>query len=367
LPSQHGCNAEAVYSLRALLYQRLRMPAPRRIPREAIHQVTVVGAGAVGASWTALFLARGQEVTVTDPDPVAEARLRYYIDEAWRALRILGVSSHGSPEHMAFTTDLTRAVSRAQFIQECAPESGPGKVAIIERLDASTPAEVIIASSSARAPMSLMQARCTHPQRCVLAEPCSPAHIMPLVEVVGGQLTSAETIERTMRFYASIGRKPVHVRKEIAGNVASRLQAALYREMIHLIDQEVLDVRDADAAVCWGPGLRWGIMGPALLCELGAPAGGVHHLLEHLAGPVSALWSDLGTPALTPQLRRRIIEGVRSEVGARSRAQLTRQRDELLIGLLKLHARLSRKPRHASRVARNRERAKSNGTEGQQR
>ena len=189
---------------------------------------------------------------------------------------------------------------------------------------------------------------------------------MPLVEIVGGQLTSGNTIERAMRFYASLGRKPVHVRKEIPGNVASRLQAALYREMTHLIDQEVLDVRDADAAVCWGPGLRWGIMGPALLCELGAPPGGVHHLLEHLAGPMSALWSDLGTPALTPQLRQRIVEGVRSEVGGRSRAQLAQQRDELLIGLLKLRARLSRKPRRASRAVRSQPRPTGHGPGGRQ-
>jgi len=305
-------------------------------------------------------------VTVADPDPLAEPRLRYYIDEAWRSLRVLGVSSHGSPEHLAFTTDLGHAVSRAHFVQECAPESGTGKETVIERLDASAPAEVIIASSSASAPMSSRQARCSHPERCVVAEPCSPPHIMPLVEIVGGQLTSANTIERAMRFYASLGRKPVHVRKEIPGNVASRLQAALYREMTHLIDQEVLDVRDADAAVCWGPGLRWGIMGPALLCELGAPPGGVHHLLEHLAGPMSALWSDLGTPALTPQLRQRIVEGVRSEVGGRSRAQLAQQRDELLIGLLKLRARLSRKPRRASRAVRSQPRPTGHGPGGRQ-
>jgi len=342
------------------------MPAPPRTRRDAIRHVAVVGAGTVGASWTALFLAQGLEVTVADPDPLAEPRLRYYIDEAWRALRVLGVSSHGSPEHLAFTTDLGRAVSCAHFIQECAPKPVPGKLTVIERLDASAPAEVIIASSSASAPMSLRQARCSHPERCVVAEPCSPPHIMPLVEIVGGQLTSPETIERAMQFYASLGRKPVHVRKEIPGNVASRLQAALYREMTHLIDQEVLDVRDADAAVCWGPGLRWGIMGPALLCELGAPPGGVHHLLEHLAGPMSALWTDLGTPALTPQLRQRIVEGVRSELGGRSRAQLAQQRDELLIGLLKLRARLSRKPHRASRAVRSQARAKGNGSGGQQ-
>jgi len=317
------------------------MPTPHRPASEALRHVTVVGSGTMGASWTALFLAQGLEVIATDSDPIAEARLRYFIDEAWRALQTLGVSSHGSPEHLTFTSDLARAASRAQYIQECAP--APAKLALIEQLDALAPAEVIIASSA-------VQAGCSHPERCVVAEPCNPPHLIPLVEVVGGKLTSAETIERAMRFYASIGRKPVHVRKEVPGNVANRLQAALYREMAYLIDQDVLDVRDADAAVCWGPGLRWGVMGPALLCELGAPPGGVHHLLEHLHGPMTALWADLGAPALTPPLRQRIVEGVRSEVGDRSREQLADERDELLIGLLKLRARLSGKPGRAPRA-----------------
>jgi len=316
------------------------MPTPHRPASEALRHVTVVGSGTMGASWTALFLAQGLEVIATDSDPMAEARLRYFIDEAWRALQTLGVSSRGSPEHLTFTSDLARATSRAQYIQECAP--APAKPAIIAQLDALAPAEVIIASSAADVPMTLMQAGCSHPERCVVAEPCNPPHLIPLVEVVGGKLTSAQTIERAIRFYASIGRKPVHVRKEVPGNVANRLQAALYREMAYLIDQDVLDVRDADAAVCWGPGLRWGVMGPALLCELGAPPGGVHHLLEHLHGPMTALWMDLGAPKLTPPLRQRIVEGVRSEVGQRSREQLAQERDELLIGLLKLRARLSR-------------------------
>jgi len=356
-------NGAAVSELRVELPHFQRMSAQPRLPNEAPRRVAVVGADTLGASWTALFLAQGLEVIVTDPDALAEARLRHYIDEAWRALKVLGVSSHGSPEHLTFTSDLARAVSRARYIQECTP-SGPGKRAVIEQLDALTPAEVIIASSSANTSMSVLQARCAQPHRCVLAEACNPPHLMPLVEVVGGQLTSAQTIERAMRFYASIGRKPIHVRKEIPGNVANRLQAALYREMAHLIDQDVLDVRDADAAVCWGPGLRWGVMGPALLCELGAPAGGVHHLLEHLSGPMTALWADLGSPELTPPLRHRIVEGIRSEIGDRSREQLAQERDGLLIGLLRLRARLSRKPGRTSRVSRRRARAKGKRTEG---
>jgi 3-hydroxyacyl-CoA dehydrogenase len=307
-----------------------------------VRRVAVVGTGVIGASWTALFLARGLDVVAYDPHPSAEVKLRHFVDTAWRALKVLGVSHKGSPEHLLFTHDLSRAVGDVDFVQECAPEEIDLKVKLFTEMDASAPIDTIIASSSASISVTTIQQHCVHGKRCVIGHPINPPHIVPLIEVVGGENTSPEVIERTLTFYASIGRRPIRVHKEITGHVANRLQAALYREVAHLIQQEVLDVADSDAAVCWGVGLRWGVMGPNMLFHLGGGVGGIHHFMEHLARPMSACWNDLGTPELTPELQERIISGVLREVGSRSYNQLVKERDELLLGLLRLRVKLSR-------------------------
>jgi 3-hydroxyacyl-CoA dehydrogenase len=141
-----------------------------------------------------------------------------------------------------------------------------------------------------------------------------------------------------MAFYASIGKRPIYLRKELPGHVANRLQAALYREVVHLIDQGVLDVADSDAAVAWGPGLRWGVMGPNLLWHLGGGEGGIQHFMEHLMGPMTDFWKVLGNPQLTPQLKQTIVDGVLGEAAGRSIDEITEERDRLLLGLLRVRA-----------------------------
>lgn len=310
--------------------------------KTSVRRIAVVGTGAIGASWTALYLARGLDVIAADPSPGAEARLRLYVDTAWQALKVMGLSHEGSPEHLSFTTDSASAASQVEFVQECAPEEVGLKVKLFAELDAAAPPDTIIASSSSSISMSVLQAECEHPARCLIGHPLNPPHIVPLIEVVGGRRTSPRAIEQAMAFYRSIGRRPIHVRKEVLGHVANRLQAALYREVANLIEQKVVDVSDADTAVCWGAGLRWGIMGPNLLFHLGGGAGGIHYFMEHLAHPIAECWKDLGTPELTPELQKTIIDGVLKEVGSRSLEQLSRERDELVVGLLRLRSKLTR-------------------------
>jgi 3-hydroxyacyl-CoA dehydrogenase len=316
-----------------------------------VRRIAVVGTGAIGSSWAAFYLARGFDVVATDPVRSAESDLRRYIDTAWPALAALGVSSKASPEHLDFTRDLRQAVSDADFIQENTPDREELKIRLFADMDAVAPPDSIIASSSSLLTMTSMQSACNHPQRCVIGHPFNSAHIIPLVEVTGGVKTAPETIQQTLAFYASIGKKPIHLRKEIAGHAASRMQAALYREVAYLIDQGVLDVADADAAVCWGPGLRWGVMGPNLLLLLGAGQGGVHQFMEHLDGPMTACWKQLGNPELTPKLKQTIIDGVLREIGNRSVEQLGRERDELLLGLLRLRAKYPKASASSTKVA----------------
>src|SRR6202008_3639601 len=200
----------------------------------------------------------------------------------WPALVTIGLAPGASRERLTFTTNMQEALSNADLIQENGPERKDFKIKLFADMDDATPPDPIIASSSSGITMSVMQSACKHPERCVIGHPFNPPHMIPLVEVVGGAKTSSETVQRAIDFYASIGKKPIHLRKEVVGHVANRLQAALYREVVNLIEQGVLDVADSDTAVCWGPGLRWGVMGPSLLFNLGGGEGGMRHFIEHL-------------------------------------------------------------------------------------
>jgi len=182
-----------------------------------------------------------------------------------------------------------------------------------------------------------LASKCAHPERCVIGHPFNPPHVIPLVEAVGGAQTAPAAIQQAMSFYTSIGKKAIHLRKEVPGRVANRLQAALYREVLYLIEHGVLSVADADDVVSWGPGLRWGVMGPSLQFHLGGGTGGMQHFIEHLLPVMSSgLWKALGNPTITPELQRTRIEGVLQEAGTRSVEQLAQEENELLVGLLSL-------------------------------
>jgi 3-hydroxyacyl-CoA dehydrogenase len=181
--------------------------------------------------------------------------------------------------------------------------------------------------------------RCEHPERCVIRHPFHPPH-MVLVEVVGGEKTSPDVVRRAIDFYASIGKKPIHLRKEVVGHVANRLQAAIYREVVNLIKLGVVDVADADTAVCWGPGLRWGVMGPNTLFHLGGGQGGIQHFMEHLSGPVAMWWKDLGSFTEWPEgSKEQIVAGVMEQTNGRTVDELAQMRDEILLELVKLRFR----------------------------
>jgi 3-hydroxyacyl-CoA dehydrogenase len=314
-----------------------------------IRNVAIVGTGVIGASWAALYLARGLNVVATDPAPDAEANLRRYIDEAWKDLTIIGLSPNASRDHLKFTTDLKQALADADLIQENGPERKDFKIKLFADMDAATRPDAIIASSSSGLTMSVMQSACKHPERCVIGHPFNPPHVVPLVEVVAGEKTSPETVEQAISFYTSIGKKPIHVRKEVVGHVANRLQAALYREVVYLIEQGVLDVSDSDAAVCWGPGLRWGVMGPNILFHLAGGPGGIQHFMEHLSGPVATWWKDLGTiTEFSPEVKQTIVDGVSKEANGRSIEELERERDSMLLELLATRSKNEEKAQAAS-------------------
>jgi 3-hydroxyacyl-CoA dehydrogenase len=303
-----------------------------------IRRVAIVGTGVIGASWAAQYLARGLDVVATDPAPNAEANLRKYVDEAWKDLTNLGLSTGASRERLAFTTDMNEALSKVDFVQENGPERPDFKIKLFADMDEATPVDSLIASSSSGITPSVMQTKCIHPERIVIGHPFNPPHIIPLVEVVGGTKTSADAIKQAMAFYAAIGKKPVYLKKELPGHVGNRLQAALYREVMSLIQKDVLSVEDADVAVSYGPGLRWGVMGPSLQWHLGGGAGGIKHFMDHLMDPLVAMIKTLGTPDVTPELKQTIVAGVMREAGNRTVDELAEEENRQLLGLLSVRS-----------------------------
>ena len=300
-------------------------------------KVAVVGAGVIGTSWTALFLAHGLAVVVNDPRPDVETIVRDYIRNNLSTLKELGLPTDNLEKKLSFEADLERSVTGADLVQENGPERIEFKQDLWARIGKVVGEHALMLSSSSAKTATEQALKTPRPGRLLVGHPFNPPHVIPLVEVVAGAETSSETVQQAMAFYTSIGKKPIHLRKEMAGHVANRLQAALYREVVYLIEQGVLDVADADAAVCWGPGPRWGVMGPNLLFHLGGGQGGIQHFMEHLSGPLAGLWKDLGPlTEFTPQVKQTIIDGVLQEAAGRSIDQLAEERDEVLLGLLAL-------------------------------
>jgi len=319
-----------------------------------IRRVAIIGTGVIGASWAALFLAKGLDVAATDVAPNAEAALKKFVATAWPALKRLGLARGASQSRLTFTSDLSTAVKGADLVQENGPERIDFKKKLYGQLDELLPADVIIASSSSGLTMSEIQLGCaTHPERCVIGHPFNPPHVVPLVEIVGGAKTSEDTIRRATDFYVAMGKRPIRLHKEVPGHVANRLQSALSREVYHLVAEGVVNAADVDTALSWGPGLRWGIMGSLLLNHLGGGQGGIEHFFQQFAGPMTAWWKVLGQPVLTPEVQKKIADSVHDEVGSRTIDDLAAERDELLLGLIELRTKLeqaSSEPRKAVRV-----------------
>jgi 3-hydroxyacyl-CoA dehydrogenase len=307
----------------------------KREPR-TVKRVAVVGSGTIGASWAVYFLAQGLDVVATDPMPTAEAFLRSFVERAWPDLTSVGLAEGANKERLRITKELDESLTDVDWVQESGPENLILKRELFVAVDRLTADDVVIASSSSGLPISEIQAGCVHPGRCVIGHPFNPPHLIPLVEVVGGRETSERTIERAMAFYAEIGKRPIRIRKEVNGHVANRLQAALWKECCHLVSEGVISVRDVDTAICWGPGLRWAVMGPNLLFHVGGGAGGMRNFLEHLGGSFNAWWKELGNVELSSAMREMLIAGAEDEAGGASISDLERERDAMLLKILAL-------------------------------
>ena len=303
-----------------------------------IKRVAVIGCGTVGASWVALFLGHGLDVAAYDPSPGAEERLQSFVDHALNQLTELGTREKGE---LRFSGDLSEVLGAADFVQENVPEDEALKRRMLADIDALTTEGVIVAISTSALLRSSIVVDCKTPHRFIVAHPFNPPHLVPLVELIG---EDESIVQQAAEFYRTIGRRPVILKREMPGHIANRLSSALYREAVYLVEQGVASVADIDAALCNGPGLRWAVMGPHMTYHLGGGPGGIEHYLAHLGPSQVRRWASLGSPSLSPEVQKRIVEGVAEEAGDRSIQELEERRDRALLEILKSRTEVAGEP-----------------------
>jgi carnitine 3-dehydrogenase len=303
---------------------------------DQVRRVAIVGAGVIGGGWAVHYLRMGLDVAVYDPAPRAEAALLRLRDAAWPVLERIGLRHGASPDRLTFYTDLASAIAGADFVQENGPEDAKVKQAILADIDRAVPPEVIIASSTSGFAMTMLQAGCANPQRCVVGHPFNPPYLIPLVEVVGGKLTDPLAVDWLAEFYTSTGKRALRLTRELPGFIGNRLQEALWREALHMVAAGEATVEEIDASIAHGPGLRWALMGPILTFHLAGGDGGMAHMLDHFGAALLEPWTRLEAPPLTEELRERLVQGCLRQARGRSVAELQAMRDEFLAGLLSL-------------------------------
>ncbi|MFJ8435896.1 3-hydroxyacyl-CoA dehydrogenase family protein [Kitasatospora sp. NPDC094019] len=304
-------------------------PAPTGRRRAA-----VIGGGVIGISWAGLFLAHGLDVVVSDPRPDAEDLVRAGLDAIAPSLAALRLPATGFGERLRFEPDLATAVADADIVQENGPERLDVKQQIWRTVEQAAPADALLATSTSSIPASAIAEVLDRPERLVVGHPFNPPHLVPLVEIVPGEHTSARTVERARAFYASLGKKPQVLHKEVPGFVANRLQSALFREAVHLVAEGVVTEAELDAVVTDSIGLRWAVAGPFRTFHLGGGPDGLPHFLAHLGTAMEAGWPGLGRPTFDEATVALLTRQAQDAFGTTPVAELAERRDRAQITLM---------------------------------
>ena len=312
---------------------------PTPLP-EIVSVVGIVGSGVIGASWASLFLARGLSVDLFDKAGDVETTTISFIRRAWPQLQALDMVADGLHLDSALTRltmcdSAAAAVSRAEFIQESVPEKLPVKHATYAEIEPALRPDAVVSTSSSRLLLGDMQQGWQDPSRFILGHPFNPPHLIPLVELLGNEHTSEGVLEWAAGFYESCGKETIFVRKEVPAHVANRLQAAVWREAIHLVAEGVASVADVDKAMRAGPGLRWSVMGPHMLFNLGSGGLGIDGFCDRYGDSFQVWWDSLGSPQLSPEIAQQLADGIAEEEAGRSFDALVAERDAKLIAAMK--------------------------------
>jgi len=300
----------------------------------AIGVVGIVGFGTIGQRWAAAFRHAGLTVKAYDPDPGQWQQFSAIDASLASDLATLHGSEARAQGAIHFTTSLSEALSGVHFVQECGPEKLNLKQDLLAAMESCIAGDIIIASSSSALKVSDMQARCARPERIVLGHPFNPAHLMPLVEIVGGDKTDPQVVAAARAFYESIGKKPVVMNREITGHLALRLMGAMWREAIALVRDGVASAEDVDRAFIYGPGPKWGLQGAFISNALNAAD--IDAFLVKYGPTYQAIWNDLGVAKLDAPTIAKVAAATKSAMGDRSPDDLRAARDAGLVELLRV-------------------------------
>lgn len=312
---------------------------------EEIKTIGVVGVGVIGASWTALFLYKGFKVKVYDPYPIDEELFKKRIQANLKDLSDLDLqtqSSHSLQDilsNLELHNNLKDAVADVDFIQENAPERLDLKQKLYQDITSYCPEKTLIASSSSGLKVSDFQKEAAHPERILLGHPFNPPHLLPLVEIVGGNLTDPQFLKHASEFYQGLGKHPIILNKEVKGHVANRLQAALWREAFSLVKEGVCSAEDVDIAITSGPGLRWALFGPYINMEL-ANQKGFKEAIHHLGPPMTEWWNDMQAFQHSEETTELLEEQTKELLTHYKDVDLYQKRDKGLVDILKLRQQL---------------------------
>lgn len=299
-----------------------------------VSEAAVLGTGVIGASWATLFVSKGINVFASDPAPGAESRLREQVGRDLAVLSQAGLSGDVKLGDLHFCEDPREAAGNAQFVQENGPENPEVKISLFRHIESALADDTVVASSSSMLEISPIQECLDHPEHFILGHPFNPPHLIPLVEVVGGKFGGLWAVKKAMDFYTAVGRKPIHLIKEVKGHVGNRLQAALWKEAFHLVETGVVSIEEIDIALAHGPGLRWALLGAFLNLHLSGGEGGIRHTFEHLGVVIETLWKDAGEPADPAAAFDLIAKEMDRRMATMDLSLLVKERDRLLLALL---------------------------------
>ena len=297
--------------------------------------IAVLGSGTIGQSWCALFLAAGHRVVAYDPNPSMHQQILDSIARAQSTLEALGYSGTGCSEYLEFTTDAREAVKGCRFIQENAPEDLSLKHALYQEIEPALDSDAVLLSSTSGLTLSELQNGLSNLSRLVIAHPFNPPHLIPLVEVLGNDLTRSGLVAEVLRFYESLGKVPIELKKSVPGHVANRLQAVLWQEVLHLAKEGVASLPDIDKAIANGPGLRWAVYGPHQLFSLAAGDQGLQGFIQHLGPSFESWWSSAGQVTFDEDTLR-LIERQCVDPAEPETEEMKRRRDQLICQILSI-------------------------------
>ena len=310
-----------------------------------IKKIAVIGAGVIGSGWVIRFLAHNKKVIVYDQNPKLKKKVISEIKRAWPFVKKLFNKKKLNFKNFIYVTSLSEALKDADFIQECAPENYKLKTTLMENIGKYSRPNAIISSSSSGLLPSKIYSKCKNPSRAIIAHPFNPVYMLPGVEIVPGKRTSAKTLNQAKKFYESISMNPIMLKKELPGFLSDRLQEALWREALHIVNEGYASTQDLDRAIEDGPGMRWSLMGTFLTFHLAGGKYGMKHMLEQFGPALKLPWTKLKAPKLSKKLSDRVISGTRQQAKGKSVATIAKIRDEYLLNLQKMRKRYELKIR----------------------